>query len=210
MKKTISIFLCVCLLLTGAVGCAKKPEKTLTAAGAVANLLDALTNLDFAEASKYTNVRQIIEFNEDGTLNESTSRYTTAFFPKLEYSIQVVNEVDEDTVFVTLTITAVDMTPVMEAFVSNLMMEIMMNEMDGVTVTEEQADQRALRVFDSIIAEGTFKTVTTTVDLEVEKRDDQWYVYVTESLNEALTGGITAAMDNAQKLLEVDETEVNQ
>jgi len=203
MKKICIILLCTCLFLTLFAGCEKKPDTELTPASTTVKLMDALKQLDFAEASKYTDIRKFFEFNEDGTISEGTRRFATVFLSKLDYTLQKQTEVDAETSLITLEITTVDMTPVMESFVSNLMMSTIKNEMDGVILTEEQTEANALQIFDEIIAGASFPTITTTVEVQVSKINGQWVVYATEPFAEAISGGMQKATENANKLLKL-------
>ena len=193
IKTTVSLLLVVTMLLSFA-GC----SKTSGAERAVKNLFNAFKALDFEKAQKYIDTGAL-EIDGAGELLEGGAEtFMKKIFGKLEYKIVGAEEKDENTVTVKVSMTSVDMGPVLADFVAKALEYALSNVLSNPS--EEEKEKEMEKILDEILSASDLKKTTSEVQLTVVKGEDGWKVASGDTLTDALFGGLSEALDDLQGL----------
>jgi len=117
------------------------------------------------------------------------------FFAKLDYKI-VSSNVEENIATVKTEITNIDLKNVIGEYVKRAMAIVFENAFkpEGEQLTEEAIQEQGIQILNDILKESQDKTVTNTVDIKLTKNEDGWKITMDETLQSALTGGLTDAI----------------
>ena len=186
MKKTLSIVLAVLLCLTLLAGCGgRESAKT-----AVTNGMNALITLDEEGMTKY--------FGNDASFStafegqgDSTREMVTQIMGGMTFSIGEVKE-DGDTATATVTLTNKDMSVVMNAFMTNLIGDVMA----GNVTEADMTDEKYMQYFADALTACT-DTTSNEVTLPMSyTKDAGWTITADAALADAMTGGFLTALSS--------------
>lgn len=182
-KKILAVLLIVMVLLSMvACGGGETPEK------AVSNMLDAVKGLDSETAEKYIDYDTLMGPTEEVTEESAEDQVLKKlFFAKLSYEIVSSEETDEGAT-VTVKITNIDMADVFK----NMLQKALPLAFSGLS--DEEMEQQISEIFTELISDPDAKMATNTVDVKLEKKDDQWKIELTDELTDAIFGGLLSGM----------------
>lgn len=211
MKRAIKIIACVLTALTltmmfSACGSAKNPE------AAVEGMFDALKEENLIKAAKYVDLTGM----EDLITSKSQVKDTQAFLKeigkKLDYEIISSSQVDKNTTKVKTKITSINMAKVMTEYISQGMQYSLSSALGSSKPTEEENREYMENLFMECLTKEDVGTVTTEIDITVEKVDGKWKVNADDTFNDAILGGISNTAESilsgfGQALLDRYETQ---
>ncbi|MBO5452391.1 MAG: hypothetical protein J6A69_00280 [Clostridia bacterium] len=195
MKKSMRIIVSVLLLLTtvfSLAGCGeiKKAERTVN------DTFTALKALDFETASEFINIQDVMKTDDsDEPVDLENNVFLENIFDKLEYEIISSEKIDKNTVIVRTKITAVDMAPVLQDFLTEALQYAFANAFADPPVSDEEMNKKMEEIFVGCINKEDLTTVTNEVDIKVVKVDKVWKIEVADELSDALLGGFKKAAE---------------
>ncbi len=193
MKKILVTLIVLTMGLTVMLtGCGSKGE---TPDQAVTNALKAVKTLDKENIEKYLSYDQLTNYTEDEENALESEELLKQFFAKLDYKI-VSSNVEENIATVKTEITNIDLKNVIGEYVKRAMAIVFENAFkpEGEQLTEEAIQEQGIQILNDILKESQDKTVTNTVDIKLTKNEDGWKITMDETLQSALTGGLTDAI----------------
>lgn len=203
MKKILSFILIAAMIIT-MTACGSKGE---TPEQAVKGALDAIKKADKAQASKYIDYDTLMQSGEENNDAES-EEMVKLIFTNLSYNI-ISSSVNEDKATVKVEITNTDVSKVFEEF----MPEMVTLAFSGLN--EEQMNVKSMEIFKELIGREGNQTVTDTIDIALEKKDNTWKVNLDDDAIDAILGGMLStatAMSDAfggntesNRLTEIDD-----
>ncbi len=188
MKRLMAVLLAGIMLFAFA-GC----SPTAQAEKAVTALLDEMKNADFEEAAEYISGGA----NEDSIFDEEAALFAENLVSRMEYEIIGSEEVDENTVNVSVSITNIDMKPVMsEFFVAAL--QYAFSTMGSEETTEEETNAKMMEIFLECISKEDLAMITIEDTVSVVKADGEWGVEMDGEFTNAILGGLEDAANDLQ------------
>ncbi len=192
--KQITALLLVFVLAFAFVSCGddavKEAEKT------VHNMFSALKAFDLEALNKFVEDSEDITDADDALLTGNTEEIVKAMFGGVEYKIVSSEQIDEDTVNVKTSITAIDMKPVFKDFFASAMQLAFTSAFSNMSEDELTAKMEEM-LLEKITAPDLDK-ITTEVILEVSKEDGVWKVDADDNFANALMGGLEEAVEEIQ------------
>ncbi|QHI72924.1 DUF5105 domain-containing protein [Aminipila terrae] len=201
MKKFLIIFLCLFIVLT-TVGCGgEKPEQ------AVKSMLDAVKAANQEAAEKYIDYDKLTDQEEDGSFASKNEEIYKLILKNLNYKILSSSE-DGDKATVKAEITNIDMKPIMDKMFSDAI------ALAFSGLSDEQLEQKFNKNFEKLINNKDNKTITNTVTITLNKKDNHWKIDVSDELANAISGNLITVQkemkdsfggsDTSDKLDEID------
>lgn len=182
MKKAKSLLaLVLALMLVFALAGCGSPETK--AEEAVGSILTAFRDADFEKIAEYTG-------GDVSELTDEQKDLIGGMLEKMEYKIVSSEAIDDGNVNVTVEITSVDVEELLTAVLSKAMEFAMTDE--GLQMTEEEAEEKTMEIFEECLNAEDVKTATTEVEVEVKIDGDEWEI---EDIT-GLTKGVLAGMEN--------------
>ena len=194
-KKLLAAVFALAMLfcLTACSGGTEEAEAT------VDNMFAALQSDDFTTAQEYF-VADTVELNM-GTDEESgldLKKVGDTIFSNLSYEIVAAEEVDSETVNVTVDVTAIDM----QAVINQFMQDAMDYAVDTATADGEISDEQMQADISAMLLENMQKdgvtTTTTEVVMQVVLVDGSWQIAGNEDIVNALTGNLGIAASSIE------------
>ena len=171
-------------------------ENSAGAEQSVKDMLDAFKKLDFKTAEKYVNLDDIkVSDGESSTVADADTIFN-AMFDKLDYKIVSTEKEDADTAYVVTEITAVDIQPVVNEYLKNMLQFALENAFDEKKISDEENAAKMNELFKEAAEKEGKNTVTKTVKIKVKKDGKNWKVMPDDDFSEAVTGGIVNAIKN--------------
>lgn len=162
----------------------------------VKDMLDAFKKLDFKTAEKYVNLDDIkVSDGESSTVADADTIFN-AMFDKLDYKIVSTEKEGADTAYVVTEITAVDIQPVVNEYLKNMLQFALENAFDEKKISDEENAAKMNELFKEAAEKEGKNTVTKTVKIKVKKDGKNWKVIPDDDFSEAVTGGIVNAIKN--------------
>ncbi len=187
LSKIFALMLSLSVLLLSLTACGSDPKKEAEAA--VTKTFDELKALDDSVYDQYFGANGIasLGLTEDDS-QEDFKKFIKTIVDNLSYKIVSSEEVDKDNVIVKVDITAIKMETVMIAFQDKIL-EFASSE-ESQNISPEDAVKKSLELLLETISQPNLETITTTVDLNVTKNDNNWEVPISEELINAIYGGM--------------------
>ncbi len=183
MKKITALVLTFALIFS-LTGCGEIQK----AESAVKGMFAAFKNLDFEEAEKYIDLKDITDEN---VVDENAEIVMKAIFENLNYEIISSEKVDDSTVLVKTKITATDMKPVMTDFFQQVMQYAFSNALTNPEASEEALNKKIEEILVECATKPDLATVTNEVDIKVIKNDnDEWKIEADDTFVDATLGGL--------------------
>lgn len=170
MKKFISLLLIAIMVFSLAACNPNSPQKAL------GNMLDALKAGDLDKLGELNGEKEAEE------LTDEDKALFKAIYGKMDYKVGKA-EIDGDKAKVELELTVVDLSAIMEAFVSEAMEHMLDSDWDYEACINE------------LVSDKDAKTKSFELTVPMEKSDGKWIVDEDGDLTDfisALTGGISA------------------
>ena len=162
----------------------------------VKDMLDAFKKLDFKTAEKYVNLDDIKVSDGESTTVADADTIFNAMFDKLDYKIVSTEKEGADTAYVVTEITAVDIQPVVNKYLKNMLQFALENAFDEKKISDEENAAKMNELFKEAAEKEGKGTVTKTVKIKVKKDGKNWKVIPDDDFSEAVTGGIVNAIKN--------------
>ena len=191
MKKTLAAVMALVLALS-LVACGEIAK----AEGAVNGLLTALKTGDMEQVMTYTGSDELISEEE---LLGGGVEVAMALFGKMEYSIVSSEQVDDDTVNVTVEVTNVDMKVAMGQFMMKALEYAFSNAFADPQPTEEETTAAMIGMLGEVINDPEATTTTGQATLVVNKTDAGWIVDVDDAAIDVISGGIVTAAERMEE-----------
>ncbi len=193
------IFLIAALILTMlTTACtlgAEKPEKT------VSNALDAIKKQDEKKMVKYITYEELMNF-EDTESEESKEAFDNQeimklFFKNLDYKIKSTKTKDNEATVKTQ-ITNIDMKTVMQQYLTEAFQIAFADAFttDGTELSEEQINQKFEQILIDKMSAKDLQTITTEVEIKLQKKDNKWKIQLDDKLQDAITGGLLTSLSS--------------
>ncbi|MDO5478161.1 MAG: hypothetical protein Q4G23_03255 [Clostridia bacterium] len=193
MKNTIKRLMAVLLtgiMLFAFIGCstAKKAEN------AVASLLDALKAMDLAKAAEYASGGM----KKDSLFDTEAELFVEGLVSRMEYKITGSEVVDESTVNVNVSITNVDMKPVLSEFMASAWQYAIASLGEDPAPTEEESNAKMLEILTECLNREGLEMVTHDATVTVKLVEGKWQVEMGSSFVNAIFGGLEDATKEMQ------------
>ncbi|MBR2916947.1 MAG: hypothetical protein IKC07_05050 [Clostridia bacterium] len=192
--KQLTALLLVFVLAFAFVSCGddavKEAEQT------VHNMFSALKAFDVEALNKFVEDSEDITDIDDALLTENTEEIVKAMFGGVDYKIISSEQIDEDTVNVKTSITAIDMKPVFKDFFASAMQLAFTSAFSDMSEDELTAKMEEM-LWEKITAPDLDK-ITTEVTLEVSKEDGVWKVDADDNFASAIMGGLEEAVEEIE------------
>lgn len=187
ISKFFALMLSLSILLLSLTACGNDPKKE--AEEAVSKSFDELKALDDSVYEKYfgENGFASLGLTEDDN-QEDFKKFIKTIVDNLDYKIVSSEEVDQNNVTVKVDVTAIKMEPVMMAF-QDKVFEFVSSE-EGANLSPDEASKKTFEFLLEAVSQPDLETITTTVDLNVTKKDNTWEVPMNEELINAIYGGM--------------------
>lgn len=227
MKKTIISITAAVLIIFAFTSCAKdsvtnehnaesenaennffetiiKKDAVEEAEDTIKKTLKAFKKYDLEEAQKYINVDEIAS---KADTNENSTLFMKTAFGSLEYEIISSEKIDENNVIVNTSITAIDMKPVMAEFFGKAMQYAFSFAFSEVQPTEEEQNQKMEEILVECITKPDIANATNEVPVKVTKIDGEWKIETSQTLANAVLGGLIDATNDLNNSLNGNEEE---
>ena len=191
-SKIISIIIIMATMLTIFTGCGEIQSAETT----VNNTFKALKAADFEKASDYIDLGKITGSEESNTLLPDENVYMESLFGKIKHEIVSSEKVNANTVVVKTKITTVDMEPVLREYFAMVLKYTFENAFANPQPTEEETEKKMQEMFVECLSKEDLATITNEVDIKVVKVDNTWKIETSDTLSNALLGGLTKAVEN--------------
>lgn len=195
IKKILALFICV-LIALGTAGCTVKQKAEKTVVG----MLESLKSGNIEETAKYINVYELTNWGSEKSdktaTDEKPDEYTEdllkPLFQKLSYKILEISKVDRNNVVVKTEITNIDMNPIMDTFMNEMIDKELGNSFasENEQISDEEMQKWAKERLLGLITHEGNATATNTVDIKVSKTDKGWKVVPEDSLKNSIWGGL--------------------
>ncbi len=191
MKRNLRnwmVLLLVGIMVLSMTGCSqtKKAEK------AVENMLDALQNYDLERAQEYMDVEAMEE--SVGSDDESSEEFMRIIFEDMEYEILSSEQIDDETVEVSVEVTTIDMTKFMQSYFAKAL-EFAFSNLDA---TDEETEAKMEELMQECLEDTRDERITQEAVATVVKGDDGWKVESDDALINAMLGGLPEATKNLE------------
>lgn len=166
------------------------------AQAAVDGMFAAIKTLNLEELGKYTDAGEFLgDADELDQMPGGGEEFLKSLFSKLQYEILGSEQTNEETVYVTTLITAVDMKPVLGQFMSKAMEYAMAHMFDDPAPTDEQMETEMMNIFVQLLSADELDMVNDQAELKVVKTESGWRVEANDSLVDAMLGGLEEAAE---------------
>lgn len=197
MRK-IGLLIISTLLIFGVVGCSSNetPEEV------VANGINAVKNLDLIKMQKYFDSEDITK--EEDIFGEDFEGQDMDMFKLLieniEYEI-ISSEIDGDEAIVETKLTNLDMASIMQEYIAQAFILALGSFGEDVDETDEaEMEAEMEQIFIDLLSREDNKTVTSTVDIELNKTDGKWKIQLDSFFLDGIFGGLMSAFDDIEEL----------
>ena len=198
VKRVGGLFTLIVVLVT-LIGCneVEKAEKSVN------NMFEAFKNSDIETASNYVDFYEFQNYltaanNSEGTIPTMqdsfsdlfTNSFTNMLLSKLQYKIISSEKIDGKTVLVTTEITTLDMMPIISQFVQESVKNAFANAFSEEKISEEEQTKIAEEELAELMNNPESETLTSTVDIIVEKTEKSWIIKTDKDFANAVFGGL--------------------
>lgn len=196
LKSSLAMLL-VAVLMFSLVACG---ENRNSPEGVLKSALNELKAGNFEKAEEYF-------LNPDRTMlkragMESIGDSISIIFKEIEYEIISKENVDENTVNITVEITTTDMTPVFNDLFSGIMEYAMTVISSGVEPTEEEITQKVSEIFVECASKPDLAKTTSEVVVKAVKFEDTWKLEADEAFFDAISGELSKAIASMTTIFE--------
>ena len=193
MKKFLVLVLAfvMALSLTGCSGEVGKAEAT------VKNFFEACKKGNIDEAQKYLVIEESAEAEEDTEVYDMAA----LVLEKLDYSLVSSEQVDDNTVVVTASVTAPDMSVAVGEFFQQALSFAFSNAFSETPLSDEEAQAEMMKMFVEAMGKEDLGTVTNEAAVSVVKTEDGWKIDADEAFADAVTGGMITAFEEVSNSL---------
>ena len=188
LKRTVSVLL-LAVLLFSMTGC----SDTAVAERKVRAMMTVIRHLDMETAQKYFDLNDLTGGNFTEEQLEEFGPVLEDLCKEIDYEILSSEQIDETTVEVKTSITAVDMEPVFKDFMADFLPYALGASFSGTS--EEEMTEKAAAYFEEALEDHKTEKTTVTVDIQVIKGEDGWEVNAEETLLNALFGGLLDSIE---------------
>lgn len=203
MKNNKILVISVCVILAALVvvgvvlGITKLSKGNKNPADSVIGFIEALKNIEVENAAAYTTDGKTDSFDL-GTDSEKDIEMIKLFFKNLQYSVKDTTK-EKDTAVVTLEISNKNLQSILNMYAAKAT-EIALSKLgENPDATQEDMETELLNYFKTLFDSEEVETVTTTVDVNLNKVDNEWKVVVNEALRDAMLPGMNSLTQNTDQ-----------
>lgn len=167
MKKLLCIILAIVMVFSFAACGKESPEK------AADNALKALKTLNIVKMEKYFGELDADEFDLD-EISEEEIKLVKNFLSRMSWEILDSVE-DEISATVTVRLTTVDLAPIMQELIAELMGDALSSFLGG-QMSEEEMKEKALKFLAEKLSEEELEMTTNDIELELLATEKGWMV----------------------------------
>lgn len=200
-NKLLVTILCVILAVVVVVGLVfgitKLVKGIKNPADSVTGFIDALKNVDIENAAAYTTDGNTDSFDLD-TESENDIEMVKLFFKNLQYNVKDTTK-EKDTAVVTLEISNKNLQTIITMYATKAT-EIALSKLsENPNATQADMETELLDYFKTLFDSEEVETVTTTVEVNLNKVDKEWKVVVNEALRDAMLPGMSEFTQNVEQ-----------
>ncbi|MBQ8541436.1 MAG: DUF4878 domain-containing protein [Clostridia bacterium] len=186
MKKILALVLALAMTLSlagcGAVG---KAEAT------VKNFFEACKAGNLEDAQKYLVIEEEAETEDNAEVYDMAA----LVLEKLDYSLVSSEQIDENTVTVTASVTAPDMKVAVGEFFQQALAFAFSNAFSEAPLSDEEAQAEMMNMFIEAMSKEDLGLVTNEAAISVVKTEEGWKIDADEDFADAVTGGMLSALE---------------
>ncbi len=157
-------------------------------ADSVTGFIDALKNVEIDKAAGYTVDGKKDSF-DIGTDSENAVEMVKLYFKNVQYSVKNTTK-EKDTAVVTLEISNKDLKSIISMYTAKAL-EIALSKLgENANISQADMETELLNYFKTLFDSEEIETVTTTVDVKLNKVDKEWKIVVDEMLRDAMLPGM--------------------
>lgn len=215
--KNLKTFFVVTLLSITCLGTFAACSLGESPTEAVSKALTATKAIDEVGMSNYFTYKELMNFDKTNENKPTTDKAKKAkeklnaklFFSKLNYKV-ISSSKDGDTAIVKTEITNTDMSSVMTEYFTEAMTFAMSNAFlpEATKLKQEDIDKKMEQTLISKLSKKDNKTVTTTVDIKLTKKDKKWKINMDKQLQNAITGGLSGFSQKFDEGNKTDKTPI--
>ncbi len=179
MKKFLCIILAIVMMVSFTACGKESPEK------AADNALKAVKSLNIKGMEKYFGEVDVDDMDLD-EISAEEMKVTKKFLSKMSWEILGSVE-DETTATVTVRLTTVDLAPIVKEIAGELMGDAF-SSLFGDGMSEEEMEQKALKIFEEKLAEKDIQMTTNDVELDMILTEKGWKIELEDSIFGDFTG----------------------
>ena len=200
IKSIVAVLLMVGLLFSlTSCGEIEKAEASVN------GMFTAFKALNIEEAQKYVNVEDITS-SDDEEESQNATLIMKNLFDDLEYEILSSEKIDDNTVVVKTKITAIDMKPVLEEYLTKALQYAFSNMFANPQPTEEETNKKMEEIFVECATKPDLATVTNEVDIKVIKTESkEWKIEADDAFVNAMLGGLADAAKDLENSFNSEE-----
>lgn len=192
-KKVIAIILVLTMVLPF-TGC----STTANAERAVEKMFTSFKKLDFEKAEKHVELNVFDLSALDEVITGGSEMVMKGLFSKLDYEILSSEQIDDETVNVTVKITSAALAPILGEFALEAAKFTFANIFDN---TDEDTAEAMAGIFKEIMADPELKMVTSEVTIKVVKDGDEWKVASGDTLADVIFDGLQQGLESLSNLV---------
>ncbi len=167
MKKILCVILAV-VMMVSFTACGKE-----SAEKAADNALKAVKTLNIKGMEKYFGEVSVDDMDLDDISAEEL-KIAKKFFSKMSWEILGSVE-DEYVATVTVRLTTVDLAPIVKEIAGELMGDAL-SSLFGDKMSEEEMEQKTLKIFEEKLSEKNVQMATNDVELDMTLTEDGWKI----------------------------------
>ena len=181
MKKLLCIILAIVMMISFTACGKETPEK------AADNALKAVKTLNIKGMEKYFGEVDVDDMDLDD-FSAKEMKLVKKLLSKMSW--EIIDSVEEETkATVTVDITSVDLAPIVKEIAGELMGDAF-SSLFGDKTSEEEMEEKALKIFEEKLSEKDIKMTTATVELDMTLTETGWKIDVSSSLFGSFMGGL--------------------
>jgi len=194
-KKIVAILLSLVMAFS-MVGCspARKAEKT------VDKMFSAIERADFQAAEKYIDLGNFDPEQLDESPVGEADVYVKCLLDSVEHEIISSEEIDENTVNVTVDVTTVALGPVLGDFATEAMAYALSSAFDDKP-SEEEISKDMAKLFKEVMSKDDLKMNTNEVVIKVVKDDKNWTIAGEDTLVSIIFGDVENLLNTINDVL---------
>ena len=196
LLKTVTAAVLALAIALSVAACGAKQDPVQEAQATVEGMFQAFQTLDLEALAQYTGDAGFL--NDDLGLDELPGdgmAFMQNLLGRMSYEILNAELADEDTVFVNTKVSAIDMKPVLGQFLAEAMEYAFAHMFDDPAPSEEQLAAEMMKILADQLTDPDLAMMTTEVLVEVNRTENGWTVNGTETLANAVLGGLEEAAE---------------
>lgn len=204
MKRITALFLAIILLL-GVTGCGS--VKAASPEASINGFFQAMQDGDLEKAEEYlTDDDAISDAVEDTSYLPEAKTIVSAVCGKIEFEILSTQTQDDGSVKVTLSLTTVEMLPLLKDYAQDVLHYTVDYAFDEEKPSNLEVAKKLGEMFREAASEPDLKTYTVELNVIVTETEDGWQIHADNEFVDAVLGGLVDAWKIASQALALLDT----